>query len=85
MASRVTVQLEMDSEVAEALRRLGVVLGDALAGVVHDAEIVLGYGVALLGGLEGRAVKAVELVERPPRRPQNGPMGPFCDAGIPGW
>ena len=30
--------------------RLGVVLWDALAVVVHDAEIVLGFGIALRGG-----------------------------------
>ena len=33
------------------MQGLGVVLGDALALVVHDAEIVLSFGVALLGGL----------------------------------
>ncbi len=30
---------------------LGVVLGDASAVVVHEAEIVLSFGMALLGGL----------------------------------
>ena len=33
------------------LQGLGVVLGDALAVFVRDAEIVLGFGPALLGGL----------------------------------
>ena len=81
------------SGLAIPLQRLGVVPGDAAAFVVHDTEIVLSFGVALLGKrtplTDCRCVVAAmigchTLIPTSPRRCRQAQCEPASKADIGG-